>query len=86
MFQYKLPNEEGEGKKLSCKICGKEAVADDYCKLHKKAYESIIRKYENWNHALEISWKEYLSEIANNLLTGEFARQVAEYFVKSGEK
>jgi hypothetical protein len=51
-----------------------------------KAYESIIEKYELWKRALEISWKEYLSEIVKNPLTGEWVREVAEHLIKSGEK
>jgi hypothetical protein len=51
-----------------------------------KAYESIAKKYELWKRALEISWKEYLSEIVKNSLTGKWAKEVAEYLIKSGEK
>jgi hypothetical protein len=51
-----------------------------------KAYENIIKKYELWKNALEVSWKEYLSEIVKNPLTGEWAKEVAEYLIKSGEK
>ena len=51
-----------------------------------KAYESITKKYEIWKRALEISWKEYLSEIVKNPLTGEWAKQVAQYLIESGEK
>jgi hypothetical protein len=51
-----------------------------------KAYESIVRKYGLWKNALEVSWKEYLSEIVKNPLTGEWAKEVAEYLIKSGEK
>jgi hypothetical protein len=50
-----------------------------------KAHESIIKKYDMWKKALEISWKEYLSEIAKNPLTGEWAREVAEHLLKTGE-
>jgi len=71
---------------LQCAICNKEALKDNYCELHAKAYESIIRKYEAWKKALEISWKEYLSEIVKNPLTGEWAKEVAEHLLKSGEK
>jgi hypothetical protein len=35
---------------------------------------------------MQISWKEYLSEIVKNPLTGEWAREVAESMIKSGEK
>jgi hypothetical protein len=50
-----------------------------------KAYKIITKKYEIWNQASEISWKEYLSEIAKNPFTGEWAREVAEYLIKNGE-
>ena len=71
---------------MKCKICNKEAENDSYCELHKRAYDSIVKKYEFWKKALEISWKEYLSEIAKNPLTGEWAKEVAEHIIKSGEE
>ncbi|MEM3699330.1 MAG: hypothetical protein QXL57_00450 [Candidatus Bathyarchaeia archaeon] len=71
---------------MKCAVCSREAEKDGYCKLHSKAYESISKKYELWKKALEISWKEYLSEIVKNPLTGEWAREVAEYLIKSGEE
>jgi len=71
---------------LKCKICGREAGENGYCELHMKAYANIVKKYEFWKRALEIPWKEYLSEIVKNPLTGEWAKEVAEYLIKSGEK
>jgi len=71
---------------LKCVICNREAIEDSYCELHARAYESIVKKYDLWKNALEISWKEYLSEIAKNPLTGEWAKEVAEHLSKSGEK
>ncbi|HVP26951.1 MAG TPA: hypothetical protein VMT26_04730 [Candidatus Bathyarchaeia archaeon] len=71
---------------MKCKICGREASRDRYCELHMKAYENVSKKYGVWKKALDISWKEYLSEIAKNSLTGEWAREVADYLTKSGEK
>jgi hypothetical protein len=44
-----------------------------------KAYENIVEKYDFWTKALQISWKEYLSEIQKNSLTGEWAKEVANY-------
>lgn len=50
-----------------------------------KAHENIVKKYSVWQRALEISWQEYLSEIVKNPLIGEWAREVAEHLIKSGE-
>jgi hypothetical protein len=67
-------------------VCNsRDAVENDCCELHSKAYEKIVEKYGVWRKALEISWKEYLSEIVKNELTGEWAKEVAEHLVKSGE-
>jgi len=70
---------------LKCQICSRKATDKDFCELHMKAYESITKKYAAWKKALEISWGEYLSEIAKNPLTGEWAKEVAEYLIKRGE-
>jgi hypothetical protein len=43
-----------------------------------KAYENIVKEYAFWRKGLKISWKEYLSEIEKNSLTGEWAKEVAE--------
>jgi len=71
---------------LKCVICSRETDKKSYCELHAKAYENINKKYDEWKKALEISWKEYLSEIVKNPLTGEWAKEVAEHLIKSGEK
>jgi len=71
---------------LKCKLCGKEATDKDYCSLHNKAHENVVSKYEGWQKALGSSWKEYLSEIATNPLTGELAKEMAEHMLRTGEK
>ena len=71
---------------MKCKICSREACENGYCEMHMKAHESITKKYDLWKKALEISWKEYLSEVAKNPLTGEWAKEVAEYLIKSEEE
>jgi hypothetical protein len=71
---------------LKCQICSREAGENDYCELHTRAYENLIRKYDCWEKALETSWKEYLREIAKNPLTGEWAREVAEHLTKLERK
>jgi hypothetical protein len=48
-----------------------------------KAYENIVKKYDFWTRALQISWKEYLSEIQQNSLTGEWAKEVANHLINN---
>jgi hypothetical protein len=67
-------------------VCSREVFENDYCELHARAYQSVMKKYEVWKRALEISWKEYLSEIAKNPFTGEWAKEVAEHLLKGGEE
>jgi hypothetical protein len=53
--------------------------------LHFRAYENIMEKYDVWRRAQGISWKEYLSEIEQNPLTGEWVKEVANYLIDSEE-
>lgn len=81
-----MPIKRGEGKTLKCAICSREAYKNGFCELHARAYISILKKYEVWKKALDISWKEYLSEIIKNPFTGEWAKEVAEHLLKTGEE
>lgn len=67
---------------MKCKICDKEAVGS-YCELHEKAYGNIVKKYDVWRNALDISWREYLSEVVKNPYTGSWAKEVATQLMKS---
>ena len=70
---------------MSCKVCGRKAGERDFCLLHLKAYENMVKKYDFWRKALRISWKEYISEIEKNSATGEWAREVAKYLLNNEE-
>jgi hypothetical protein len=70
---------------LNCKICQRKSVKNGFCLLHLKAYENIVEKYDFWRNAQGISWKEYLSEIEQNPLTGEWAKEVANHLINSEE-
>lgn len=71
---------------MRCKICWREAEGGDFCYLHSEAYANIVEKYESWRKALKISWKEYLSEIAQHSLTGKWAKETAKYLLSNEEK
>jgi hypothetical protein len=42
-----------------------------------------VEKYDFWRKALKTSWKEYLSKIKQNSLTGESAKEVANYLINN---
>ena len=66
---------------MKCNVCSREAQVQPqskYCELHQKAYENIQKKFEAWKKASNVEWKEYLTEVAKNPLTGMWAREVAE--------
>lgn len=68
---------------MKCKLC--ERIADDkeICKYHKLAYNELKKKYLIWKEALDINWKDYLSEIEKNSLTGYWAKEVIDFIKKS---
>ena len=70
---------------MKCKICSKEAISE-YCELHEKAYESLVKTYDDWKEALEISWKEYLKEVVRNQYSGVWAKEVAQYLLEKGDE
>jgi hypothetical protein len=70
---------------VNCKICHRKAITAELCQIHLKAYENIVEKFDCWRKALKISWKEYLSEIEQNPLTGEWVKQVAKYLISNEE-
>jgi hypothetical protein len=49
--------------------------------LHLEALENIIAKFDLWRKALKISWREYLREIEQNSLTGEWVKEVADFLI-----
>jgi hypothetical protein len=73
---------EKREKSLKCPICGQETGGQDYCQFHKEVYEIFLKKYYRWKKAMDISWKEYLSKIAQNSLTGEWAKEVVQYLIE----
>jgi len=50
-----------------------------------KAYKNILLKYDLWREASLISWKDYLRKIEKNSVTGEWAKEVAQYLIKKEE-
>jgi hypothetical protein len=66
---------------LKCKVCSRQAqlqTPSNYCELHLKAYENLQKKFQDWRKASNIDWKSYLQDVAKNLLTGIWAKEVAE--------
>jgi len=70
---------------LNCKICNRKPAKNGFCQIHLKAYENIVEKYDVWRKSLQISWREYLREIEQNPLTGEWAKEVASYLINNEE-
>jgi hypothetical protein len=70
---------------MKCKVCGLEASREGFCSMHFKAYENLANRFEGWRKALKISWKGYLSQIAENSSAGDWVKEVAEYLLENGE-
>jgi hypothetical protein len=54
--------------------------------LHKRAYENLLQKFEEWKRAMNISWEEYLKEIARNPYTGRWVVEVVEALIRNQGK
>ncbi len=70
---------------MNCKLCDRDASKEGFCRQHLKAYENLYNRFELWKKALDISWKEYLSEIAKNDLAGMWVKEVSKYLIENEE-
>jgi len=66
---------------MKCSICERKSDGR-FCEYHQLAYENVKGTYEKWKEAAEVSWIEYLNEIVNNPLTGEWSKEVARELMK----
>jgi hypothetical protein len=70
---------------MKCKVCDR-GTSEKYCKFHRKAYRNIVKKFESWEKASSISWKEYLKAVVENAYTGSWAREVAKQLLKNEDE
>jgi hypothetical protein len=71
---------------VSCKICSRQSAKEGFCKRHWKAYRNLVDSFAVWQRAMPISWKEYLSQIVEISLAGNWVKEVAEYLQENGEQ
>ena len=70
---------------MVCKLCEREVSRRGLCEFHLKAFCNLEGSFEDWKKAFNISWKEYLSQIAMNSSTGNWVKEVANYLIENGE-
>jgi hypothetical protein len=70
---------------MKCEYVTKDMPQVTIADFTKKARANIVEEYDKWRKSSEISWKEYLSEIAKNPLTGKWAKQAAQHLLKRVE-
>jgi hypothetical protein len=60
-------------------------MKESSCSRHFKAYQNLFSSYEERRKTLEISWKGYLSQIAENSSAGYWVKEEAKYLRENGE-
>jgi hypothetical protein len=70
---------------VNCIVCGRES-SKKYCGFHEKAYRNVVLKFEDWQQAAGVSWKEYLKAVVENSYTGTWAKEVAEHLLKNKDE
>lgn len=64
------------GKTVKCMVCDRETL-EKFCEFHEKAFRNVVRKFDDWKRATDVSWTEYLKELVENAYTGRWAKEVA---------
>lgn len=67
---------------MKCIVCGRNAV-EQYCMFHERAYGAVAQKFEAWQRAAGVSWKEYLKAVVENSYTGAWSKEIAEHLLKN---
>lgn len=67
---------------MKCKICGRKSESE-FCGLHEQAHANLLKKYDAWKKAMNVSWTEYLEEIQKNPYAGVWVKEVAKYLLAS---
>ncbi len=70
---------------MTCRLCGRETAKEGFCEFHLKARQNITNSYPAWHRALGLSWKDYLSQIAENSSAGNWVKEVAKYLIEHEE-
>ena len=65
---------------MKCEICGRKAESR-FCEFHEMAYKNLLRVYDQWREAMDISWERYLHEILKNPNTGIWVKEVAKKLI-----
>lgn len=86
VLQPPVSIERTEAAKVKCVLCNKAVAKGVYCKQHLKAYENVVSSYVKWKNAMDLCWKEYLSHVAMNPLTGKWAKEVALHLIETGDQ
>jgi hypothetical protein len=71
---------------MKCPVCGRGAEGE-LCAYHAEAREKLEAAYPRWVKAYgTIDRKEYLDNVKRNAQTGQWAKEIAEFLVNSGDQ
>ena len=68
---------------MRCRLCERQAVSD-LCHYHAEARRRVEAAFQAWKDAYgAIEWDDYLSRVAGNPETGQWAVEVAKMLLAS---
>ena len=68
---------------MNCEVCGRKSE-NRFCELHEGAYENLLKNFEVWKRAMQVSWIEYLAKIQNSEFAGLWVKEVARCLLTLG--
>ncbi len=68
-----------------CVVCGFFSEGR-LCFRHRLAAKSLLEAYSFWRDALGVSFRDYLQQILRRSETGRWAKELAEYVLKTGDE
>ena len=72
-----------------CLVCKSTIEKGEYCDAHTIAKKNLEKRYKDWQKAYgSLEWEKYLEKLVNDteIPVGEWAKEVANYLLKSKNK
>ncbi len=71
---------------MECQICKRQVRLNSaLCRYHSLALRRLLRRYDAWQKAAQVEWKEYLRRLDSNPFTGAWIREIIAWSDAAGK-
>ena len=69
-----------------CSLCWRPREdGSEYCTYHLTAQKNLLKAFGDWQEALEVEWRDFLTQVLARKESGEWVRDVAHHLLEKGK-